>query len=528
MREMFRLMRYAGSGTSSALLEEADAGDEELERFLDRFNLRKKCVSVIFFANYTSSECSFMIYSPETGSILSLDIPELRLETGPSREPSPAEQDEEPTAELPSESDVLMHAEDESEDLQYPTTSPLSSRVQKPTEADEEPELDVADMDMDVDVTGEVDERSASGSEEENSVNVEDEGEPEQESEPRTPPRRRSRSDSLIAPRRKRRRRSHISDDEELSEEAEPAQETLYEVRQTRSKSRRLTTPPAVTQAEDEDVDELDIISHSPASNTSPLVRRSSARHVRSRTVTSEAPSAHESSMADEQTVEQEDAAEGETAEIVDVAEREPSVETHFVPASPSTPSPSRSLSPRPQELLERRASPIRAPRPLIPEIPDSTPLPPPRSPPPPIIVHLPVSQPERPVYRFAQTNEPEVKTENEGATPTPGPEQARTSLTMEQKLLKRPAFNYSLPPSSALPSEFNRKGKPQKRKRDKERERTGSENGKKDDWLPLGMSKWAALLYANPAHRKLARATKCVGTKDWSVSECGIGHSTA
>lgn len=85
----------------------------------------------------------------------------------------------------------------------------------------------------------------------------------------------------------------------------------------------------------------------------------------------------------------------------------------------------------------------------------------------------------------------------------------------------------YALPPLKTLPIEFNRKGKlsKQQRKREKEREKfeRGAEKaeGKKDmkeDWVPVGMNRWGALLRANPVWRRVSRATKCLSTRDWSV----------
>jgi chromatin modification-related protein VID21 len=85
----------------------------------------------------------------------------------------------------------------------------------------------------------------------------------------------------------------------------------------------------------------------------------------------------------------------------------------------------------------------------------------------------------------------------------------------------------YTLPPIKSLPVEFNRKGKltKQQRKREKERERfeRGSEKveGRKDvkeEWVPIGLNRWGALLRANPVWRRMSRATKCLSTRDWNV----------
>ena len=70
----------------------------------------------------------------------------------------------------------------------------------------------------------------------------------------------------------------------------------------------------------------------------------------------------------------------------------------------------------------------------------------------------------------------------------------------------------YPLPPLHLLPMEFEKK-KPSKRsKRDK------GGDAKKEEWQPMGLNRWAAVLRANPVHLKLSRATKCLSTRDWSV----------
>ncbi|TFY67457.1 hypothetical protein EVJ58_g1621 [Rhodofomes roseus] len=81
----------------------------------------------------------------------------------------------------------------------------------------------------------------------------------------------------------------------------------------------------------------------------------------------------------------------------------------------------------------------------------------------------------------------------------------------------------YSLPPLSVLPVEFQRKGVSgrHKKKRDKDKHEKGGDKGepKKDDWQPIGIHKWGALVRANPVWKKLAKATKCVSTHDWNVA---------
>lgn len=74
----------------------------------------------------------------------------------------------------------------------------------------------------------------------------------------------------------------------------------------------------------------------------------------------------------------------------------------------------------------------------------------------------------------------------------------------------------YNLPPLKALPPEYLRRGKSSKqKKRDKEKAEI---KGGKEEWAPLGFVKWGAIIRANPIYKKVARATKCLSTKDWSV----------
>ena len=80
----------------------------------------------------------------------------------------------------------------------------------------------------------------------------------------------------------------------------------------------------------------------------------------------------------------------------------------------------------------------------------------------------------------------------------------------------------YSLPPLSTLPAEFQRRSASSrnKKKRDKEKqERAGDKGeGRRDDWTPMGINKWGALLRANPVWKKLSKASKCVSTHEWNV----------
>ena len=84
--------------------------------------------------------------------------------------------------------------------------------------------------------------------------------------------------------------------------------------------------------------------------------------------------------------------------------------------------------------------------------------------------------------------------------------ESADPSMEVDQKPViaspaKKPPFytppTFTLPPLSALPVEYHKKGKSkQSRKRDKERG-----DGKAQDWAPMGIAKWGAVIRANPVY---------------------------
>ena len=76
----------------------------------------------------------------------------------------------------------------------------------------------------------------------------------------------------------------------------------------------------------------------------------------------------------------------------------------------------------------------------------------------------------------------------------------------------------YHLPLLNSLPPEFRKKTVRTQRKREKERERTEVRK-EKEDWAPMGMARWRALLRANPTWQHLAKSTKSLTTKDWNVS---------
>ncbi|VDB83075.1 unnamed protein product [Peniophora sp. CBMAI 1063] len=81
----------------------------------------------------------------------------------------------------------------------------------------------------------------------------------------------------------------------------------------------------------------------------------------------------------------------------------------------------------------------------------------------------------------------------------------------------------YTLPPLKALPLEYQRRSKLLKAA--KKRERAGGSGpaigpeGRREDWVPLGMNRWSAALRANPLWTRVARAQKTLSTRDWGVA---------
>ncbi|KAG6850605.1 hypothetical protein H0H93_011273 [Arthromyces matolae] len=114
-------------------------------------------------------------------------------------------------------------------------------------------------------------------------------------------------------------------------------------------------------------------------------------------------------------------------------------------------------------------------------------------------------------------SSDPSAAPEPDYTFPNETPQHATPSLTKElpQRLHQfQPVF--TLPSLKSINPEY-KKSKASKRKRDKERE-SGKE-GKKDDWTPLGLNKWAATVSANPVWKKVARAPKCLTTSEWTIA---------
>lgn len=268
------------------------------------------------------------------------------------------------------------------------------------------------------------------------------------------------------------------------------------------------------TPGQDEDEDELDIISLVSSSSRHPA-KLKKEEGVEEETL-SEVPSPRGESIEvnhaemeaeGSQDADDEDETPDQEVSLDSTSPQQVLAESEVVKdesPSPSPSSPSPKTPPPPSPPLKAPASFRNMP---------ASPLPPPKPAPPPVIVRLNSVQDEiHPSYAFSEDLPPSKP------PPPPSP--------MNSKSKK--AIQYALPPLSALPAEFNRKGKTSKsRKRDKDREKSGSDSGKKDDWTPLGMSKWSALLHTNPVHKRVARAAKCVTTRNWNVSSSSHENAT-
>lgn len=123
------------------------------------------------------------------------------------------------------------------------------------------------------------------------------------------------------------------------------------------------------------------------------------------------------------------------------------------------------------------------------------------------IIIPAPTSSFSTPSFSFELTP-PATKS----STAPPSPAQHRHHFNP----------NYTLPSLKALPVEFNRKGKSSKqRKRERERDKVDGQKNRdlvKDDWYPMGLSRWVATINANPVWKRVSRASKCLSSRDWAV----------
>ena len=90
-------------------------------------------------------------------------------------------------------------------------------------------------------------------------------------------------------------------------------------------------------------------------------------------------------------------------------------------------------------------------------------------------------------------------------------PELTLSSVPTNIENRQRYDLKYTLPPLSVLPTDFTRRVKP-RRKKDGKRE--------KDDAVPMGLARWGATIMANPLWKRVAKATKCLNTREWGVRD--------
>lgn len=137
------------------------------------------------------------------------------------------------------------------------------------------------------------------------------------------------------------------------------------------------------------------------------------------------------------------------------------------------------------------------------------------------LLIPTPTSPVADPAFSFdeAESEQPE-ETPSAASTPVEVPRLQNQQQQQQQLPQHHHHFNpaYSLPLIKSLPPEYLRKGKSAKqKKRDKERDKA---DGKmKDEWTPMGLTKWGATIRANPVWKKVSRATKCLSTRDWGVA---------
>lgn len=87
--------------------------------------------------------------------------------------------------------------------------------------------------------------------------------------------------------------------------------------------------------------------------------------------------------------------------------------------------------------------------------------------------------------------------------------------------------FRYTLPPLDSLSADFKTKNKKVKqKKKDKEKGKAEGQKDKewKDDWVPWGLNRWNATIRTNPVYKRVAKATKCLSTRDWAVRASCLG----
>lgn len=131
------------------------------------------------------------------------------------------------------------------------------------------------------------------------------------------------------------------------------------------------------------------------------------------------------------------------------------------------------------------------------------------------LLIPTPTSPVSDPAFSFDEAeSEPPEETPSAASTPVEAPRHQHEQQHHHHHF--NPA--YSLPPIKSLPPEYLRKGKSAKqKKRDKERDK--ADGRIKDEWTPMGLTKWGATIRANPVWKKVSRATKCLSTRDWGVA---------
>ncbi|KAJ7184286.1 hypothetical protein C8R46DRAFT_1063570 [Mycena filopes] len=93
------------------------------------------------------------------------------------------------------------------------------------------------------------------------------------------------------------------------------------------------------------------------------------------------------------------------------------------------------------------------------------------------------------------------------------------------------PSFDFSVPSESPIqvapetpptPPQSRHGYQPiklQRKHKEREKNSAGDKGKDKDDWTPLGISRWGATIRANPVHNKVSRAPKCLNSREWSVA---------
>jgi len=256
-------------------------------------------------------------------------------------------------------------------------------------------------------------------------------------------------------------------------------------------------TPPRATpmlskrQRPDDDPDELNLVDLSRPPSSQSINRRSQSLTRRASRSKSRTFSPHPSEHLNNTLDEVREVAESLVEEQIDTEMNVPMDEDR-------EPSPDLIL-PSSSPVLEKQKSP---PRTMVHTTVDIASIQPS------LLIPTPTSPVADPAFSFDEA-------ESEQSEETPA---AITSADGQRHHHFNPA--YTLPPLKSLPPDYLRKGKSVKqKKREKEREKV---DGKiKDEWTPMGLTKWGATIRANPVWKKVSRATKCLSTRDWGV--CGI-----